>query len=270
MRTLLPALLIALAGVASCGQSGAVPARPAGSAAPTASTTSTTAPSAGRPLAGRVVVIDPGHQLGNSRHRARIERRVWIGNGYTACNTTGTSTDSGFPEATFTWRVAKRMRIELRALGARVILTRKANSRGLWGPCVDARGRRGNAVPADLKVSIHGDGSYAAGAHGFHVIYAPDHRPTADSYRGSRRLAESTRAAMGRAGFARANYLAGGDGLDVRSDLGTLNLSNMPTVMVECGNMRNPADARRMSSPSGEQRYAAALVRGVRSFLVGR
>jgi len=221
-------------------------------------------------LAGRVVVIDPGHQLGNRRHTAQINRRVWIGNGYTACNTTGTATDSGFPEATFTWRVATRMRVQLRALGARVIMTRKANSPSLWGPCVDTRGRRGNAVHADLKVSIHGDGSYAGGAHGFHVIYAPDHKPTADSYEGSRRLALKTRAAMGRAGFARANYVAGGDGLDVRSDLGTLNLSNMPTVMVECGNMRNAADAARMSSPSGQLRYASALVRGIRAFLASR
>ena len=215
-------------------------------------------------------MIDPGHQLGNRRHPGRIDRRVWIGNGYTACNTTGTSTDSGFPEATFTWRVAKRMRAQLRALGARVIMTRKTNSAALWGPCVNARGRRGNAVHADLKVSIHGDGSYVRGAHGFHVIYAPDHKPTADSFRGSRRLALSTRAAMSGAGFARATYIAGGDGLDVRSDLGTLNLSNMPTVMVECGNMRNASDAARMTSAAGQRRYATALVKGIRSFLAHR
>lgn len=35
-----------------------------------------------------------------------------------------------------------------------------------------------------------------------------------------------------------ASYVAGGDVLDVRSDLGTLNLPDVPTVMVELGNMR--------------------------------
>ena len=222
------------------------------------------------PLAGRVIVLDPGHQLGNSRHLAQIGRPVWIGNGRKACNTTGTATAGGYPEATFTWRVAQRMKARLRALGARVILTRNANSTALWGPCVDVRGRRGNAVHADLKVSIHGDGSYARGAHGFHVIYAPDRGLTADTYRGSRALALDTRAALGRAGFARATYLAGGTGLDVRSDLGTLNLSNMPTVMVECGNMRDPHDAARMTSAAGQAAYAAALVHGIRSFLAAR
>ncbi len=45
-----------------------------------------------------------------------------------------------------------------------------------------------------------------------------------------------------------ATYTAGGDGLDIRGDLGTLNLSDVPTVLVELGNMRSRIDARRMSS----------------------
>jgi N-acetylmuramoyl-L-alanine amidase len=230
-------------------------------------------PAVGRvaePLAGRTVVLDPGHQLGNSRHLDRIERPVWIGNGTKACNTTGTATNAGFPEATFAWRVAQLARASLRRLGARVIMTRTSNSLAAWGPCVDVRGRRGNHAHADLKLSIHGDGSYAPGAHGFHVIYAPDHGLTADTYRGSRAYALVTRAAMQRAGFRRANYIAGGDGLDVRSDLGTLNLSNMPTVMVECGNMRNAGDAARMTSRRGEARLARALVKAIRAFLATR
>jgi N-acetylmuramoyl-L-alanine amidase len=64
-----------------------------------------------------------------------------------------------------------------------------------------------------------------------------------------------------------ANYIAGGDGLDARGDLGTLNLSDVPTVMVELGNMRSRADARRMTSRSGRSTYAAGLVRGIRAFL---
>src|SRR4029078_8986757 len=64
-----------------------------------------------------------------------------------------------------------------------------------------------------------------------------------------------------------ATYIAGGDGLDFRSDLGTLNLSNVPTVMVELGNMRNPRDAKRMSSPAGRATYARGLAHAVRHFL---
>ena len=64
-----------------------------------------------------------------------------------------------------------------------------------------------------------------------------------------------------------ANYIAGGDGLDFRSDLGTLNLSDVPTVMVELGNMKNADDARLMTTPKGRAAYAAALARAVRRFL---
>ena len=37
--------------------------------------------------------------------------------------------------------------------------------------------------------------------------------------------------------------------------------------MVELGNMRNPGDARRMTTPTGRATYATALVRATRHFL---
>src|SRR4051812_3773403 len=44
------------------------------------------------PLAGKVVAIDPGHQLGNARHSSQINRPVWVGI-WKPCNTTGTATN---------------------------------------------------------------------------------------------------------------------------------------------------------------------------------
>ena len=61
-------------------------------------------------------------------------------------------------------------------------------------------------------------------------------------------------AALRAVGSRVANYTAGGDGLDYRSDLGTLNLSDVPVAMVELGNMRNPRDAHRMTTrPAGRR-----------------
>ncbi len=213
-----------------------------------------------------MVVIDPGHQLGNHNYPSKINRLVPAGGFKKACNTTGTATIGGFPEATLAMAVARKVRTRLTNLGARVILTRTANRQDLWGPCVDARGRRGNKVGADLKISIHGDGHY--GGRGFHVIAPTDRRPwTHDTYATSRRLALDVRAAMRARGLPVANYIAGNDGLDFRSDLGTLNLSNMPTVMVELGNMRSPVDARRMTSVAGRSTYARALASAARTYL---
>jgi N-acetylmuramoyl-L-alanine amidase len=221
-----------------------------------------------KPLEGRVVVIDPGHQLGNHNFPAQINKPVPAGGFTKPCNTTGTATRGGYPEATFAWRVAVRLQAELERLGARVVLTRKVNSQKRWGPCVDRRGRAGNRVEADLKISIHADGSYAAGARGFHVIAPTDRAPwTHDIYKPSKRLAHLARGSLRKKGVPVANYIAGGDGLDFRRDLGTLNLSDVPTVMVELGNMRNAADARLMTTPRGRAAYAAALARTVRLFL---
>lgn len=220
------------------------------------------------PLAGRLIVIDPGHQLGNHNFPSQINRLVPAGGFEKPCNTTGTATDGGYPEATFTWQVATLLRHRLVRLGARVMMTRHSNSQRRWGPCVDVRGRDGNKQHADLKISIHGDGSYAAGARGFHVIAPTDRRPwTHDIFKPSRRLALVTRSALRSVGLRVANYIAGGDGLDFRSDLATINLSNMPTVLVELGNMRNPVDARRMTSASGRATYARGLALAVRRYL---
>ena len=223
---------------------------------------------AGEPLAGRTIVIDPGHQLGNHNFPKKINQLVPAGGFKKPCNTTGTATNGGFPEATMVWKVSRILKRRLVDLGAKVVMTRDSNRQDEWGPCVDERGRRGNKIEADLKVSIHGDGSTTQGAHGFHVIAPTDRKPwTHDIYKTSKRLARADRAALKAAGLPYANYIAGGDGLDFRSDLGTLNLSDIPTVMVELGNMRSPRDARRMTSDKGRHTYARALLAGVRQFL---
>ncbi|WP_370617922.1 N-acetylmuramoyl-L-alanine amidase family protein [Mumia sp. Pv 4-285] len=266
------ATLVASAGYAAASASTA-PTRPTVSdgAVPAPSSASPHAGSVSRaaaPLAGTTIVIDPGHQLGNSRFPRQINRPVAAGGLRKACNTTGTATNAGFPEATFTWRVAKRLRAMLRARGATVVMTRTRNSRALWGPCVDVRGKlgnkgyRGRTRAADLKISIHGDGAAASG-RGFHVIVT--------SRRGavvrSARLGRLTRSALEDRGFRRSTYTAAGTALVRRGDLGTLNLSRIPTVMVELGNMRNPRDARTMRAKAGQRRYARALAVAAQSYL---
>ena len=220
------------------------------------------------PLSGRLVVLDPGHQLGNQHFPGRTRRLVPAGGFRKPCNTTGTATNGGYAEASFTWDVAVRLRERLRAMGATVEMTRHGNREDAWGPCVDVRGRAGNEEHADLKLSIHADGTVAKGAHGFHVIMPPDRRPwTHDIYRPSRRLALLTRAALVERGLVRATYVAGGTGLDVRADLGTLNLSDVPTVVVELGNMRSAVDAARMTRPGGREHDARALALAIRRYL---
>jgi N-acetylmuramoyl-L-alanine amidase len=233
----------------------------------TAGALSAPAAHASLPLTGRVVAIDPGHQLGNARHSSEINRLVDAGGFRKPCNTTGTATNAGYPESAFAMSTANYLKARLQALGAKVYLTRTTESYDLWGPCVDVRGRFGAKVHADLMVSIHGDGA-ASQYRGFFVI-RPALRSgwTDDIYARSNTLGQYVRAGLDGAGLARANDY-GGDGLDTRSDLGTLNWSNVPIVMVEMGNMRNAGDAARMSSSSARNNlYAAGLASGIRRYL---
>ena len=65
-----------------------------------------------QPLAGKTIVVDPGHQLGNSNPRfaKQLAQTIFNGRITKACNTTGTATNAGLPEATFTWQVGKRLK----------------------------------------------------------------------------------------------------------------------------------------------------------------
>ncbi len=225
---------------------------------------SATTRAAALPLSGLVIALDPGHNGGNASHLALIRRQVWIGNGWKDCNTVGTTTRTGYPEHRFTFAVALRVKARLEALGAIVRMTRTTDD-GV-GPCVNARGRFGASVGAVLELSIHGDGGPLTG-HGFTVMH-PGLVPgyTNDILSGSTALARSIRAGLVGAGYAVSTYY-GSDGLKTRTDLGTLNMADVPTVMVELGNMKNAGDAARMTSSTGRDRYAAALVAGIRRYL---
>jgi N-acetylmuramoyl-L-alanine amidase len=65
----------------------------------------------------------------------------------------------------------------------------------------------------------------------------------------------------------KASTYLGGSGLSVRSDLGGLNLSDVPKVFVETGNMRNESDARLLESPSFRERIARSIANGLARFL---
>ncbi|MCF1507033.1 N-acetylmuramoyl-L-alanine amidase [Streptomyces glomeratus] len=232
---------------------------------------SSPAPALSGSLKGKVVLVDAGHNPGNFRHTAEINRPVDIGTARKECDTTGTSTNSGYTEARFTLDVARRLRTILERQGATVKFTQDGDR--AWGPCVDERARIGNAAHADAAVSVHADGA-AQGDRGFHVILpASVHKGTADTrpiVGPSRDLGERIEDSFTRVtGSKPSNYVGDGTGLDVRSDLGGLNLSTVPKVFIECGNMRDSTDAARLTSGAWRQKAAQGISEGIVSFLRG-
>ncbi|MDT7694064.1 MAG: N-acetylmuramoyl-L-alanine amidase, partial [Pseudonocardiales bacterium] len=163
-RTTLPLLAVLAVLLAGCGGE---PVQPA----PTASVTNPSAADSAAPAAPaapavkRTVLLDPGHNGGNATHSAEINKKVPDGRGGTKpCNTTGTSTDAGYPEHKFNWDVALRVGELLLANGVNAKLTRTDDT-GV-GPCVDVRGEMAAKMNVDAEISIHADGAAPAG-YGF-------------------------------------------------------------------------------------------------------
>ncbi|TEX52194.1 MAG: hypothetical protein B7C55_01490 [Actinomycetales bacterium mxb001] len=232
---------------------------PAASAAPT--------PAADQPLAGLVIALDPGHQLGNSNPANFDELAKTHFNGYETkiCNTSGTATNDGFPEATFTWNVAQQVKAQLEALGADVRMTRHSNSWKKWGPCVNERGAFGAKVGADLMLSIHADGADSSG-YGFYVMVPSVIKGWTDDISSkSIRLGKRFVSGMAAAGAPRSTYVSGQ--MMITPTISTLNFSDVPVILLESGNMRNATEARRMKDPAGQRQYADWIVAGLRAAL---
>lgn len=217
-------------------------------------------------LDGRVILLDPGHQLGNSNPKfsTNMAQKKFNGTSVKGCNTTGTATNSGYPEVTFNWKVAQDLKGLLEARGAQVYLTRDTNSRNAWGPCVWDRAKQANRIGADVMINIHADGA-SSRSKGFFVI-APGLVKgwTEDVVAPGRKLAKSMISGMTKAGAPPANYIS--NQLMISTNTTGLNFSNVPSVTVELGNMRNKSDARRMQSSKGQRLYADWLLAGIETY----
>ncbi|HEY1343901.1 MAG TPA: N-acetylmuramoyl-L-alanine amidase [Streptosporangiaceae bacterium] len=260
------------AAMAGCGTGHALSAAPpaaspapsAAAGAPQPASPPADPGSAGTALAGRTIGIDPGHNGGNVTDPAFINGIIWNGRENETCDTTGTQTDGGYTEATFNWNVARYLRADLRRAGARVVMTRHSNN-GV-GPCVTGRAHILNRAGATVALDIHADGGPAWG-RGFTVLEPVADGPNDGIITASERLGNAVRAALLKyTGMPVSNYY-GHDGLISRDDLAGLNLATEPKVLVECGNMRNPTDARLLTASWFQRRLARALQAALVTFL---
>jgi N-acetylmuramoyl-L-alanine amidase len=242
-----------------------------GSALPAAGTTAPgvrqAAPAVRGPLAGKVIGIDPGHNGLNYTSPAFLNHKVWNGRQWEGCDTTGTQTAGGYTEARFNWNVATYLRADLTAMGARVVMTRSGNH-GL-GPCVDKRARILNRAHANVSIDIHADYGPPAG-RGFTVLDPVADGPNNKVISSSARFGRDVHAMMLKDTRMQVSDYYGRNGYISRDDLAGLNLTTMPKVLVETGNMHNAADAALLVRPGVQRGIAAALAAAIARFLAGR
>jgi N-acetylmuramoyl-L-alanine amidase len=221
----------------------------------------------GKLLAGKIVGIDPGHNGGNFADPAYINQLIWNGREQETCDTTGTETASGYTEARFNFDVARYLRAGLEALGARVVMTR-ASDHGV-GPCVTRRAKILDDAHANVAIDIHADGGPVWG-RGFTVLEPVADGPNDHVIKASARFGNDVRSALLQHTSMPESDYYGHDGVQLRDDLAGLNLTTVPKVLVECGNMPNPTDAALLTSPRFQRKLAAALQSAIVTFLTKR
>jgi N-acetylmuramoyl-L-alanine amidase len=231
---------------------------------PHAAATTTDSEALALPLKGKIVGIDPGHNGLNYTDPSYIDRQVWNGREWENCDTTGTETDGGYTEALFNFRVAEYLRADLIRDGAKVVLTRTTN-KGV-GPCVSTRSYIINRGHANVAVDIHADGAPAWG-RGFAILEPVADGPNNKVIASSARLGADIRAAMlADTTMPTSNY-DGKNGINHRDDLAGLNLTKVPKILIEVGNMKNATDAKMLTSAKFQQLVARTLLAAIIKFL---
>ena len=70
-------------------------------------------------------------------------------------------------------------------------------------------------------------------------------------------------------GMPESNYY-GSNGIEFRNDLAGLNLTTVPKVLIECGNMPNATDASLLTTRRFQRQLAAAFNTAILTFLTKR
>jgi N-acetylmuramoyl-L-alanine amidase len=161
-------------------------------------------------------------------------------------------------EAPVALAIALKTRALLRGDGYRVAMTR--TGRTYAGGNIE-RARFCNVRHAALMIRIHADGSTDRSLHGVKTLVPALHRGwTDDIYASSVRAARKVQSAVVRQTGALDL------GLVQRSDLTGFNWANVPAVLVECGFMTNPAEARLLRSNAYQLKIARGLTAGAEAF----
>ncbi len=183
---------------------------------------------AGPSLAGRLVVLDPGHSSADPG--ARVGDLV---------------------EADLTLDLARRIEGRLVVAGVRVVLTRGLTT----DPDQEARADLANTLDADLLLSLHCEALPGAPQANGVASYFYGHSgagPSAWSVTGERL-----------ATLVQSEIVARTDLLDCRAHPRSWDLlrsTQMPAVRVEVGHLTHAGDARRLADPAFRDTVAEAIV----------
>jgi N-acetylmuramoyl-L-alanine amidase len=200
-------------------------------------------------MAGKVVVLDPGHGGADPGNVCALGVQ---GNGHSGVYGPG---PGGLVEADLAHDLAARVEGRLTATGVTAYLTRGRLGPGEVPPDEAARADTANALGADLLISLHMD-----------ICPSPAANGAATYYYGHR--AHGTRSTVGErfADLLQRELTARTDLLDCGTHEKTWDLlrrTRMPAVRLELGYLSHPGDAARLADPVFRDVVAEAVVAAV-------
>jgi len=202
---------------------------------------------------GRVVCIDPGHQL----HEDSSPDPIGPDSTTTkACVSSGTSGAVAGPEHAVVLDVGLRLRDLLTTQGITVVMTRTTADVHI---CNSERAMIANQAKADLCIRLHCD---AGNTHTCFTLYPEKIQGwTDDIYDESLKAAGIVQAAF-------AAYIGFPDGgLTPRSDMTGFNWSDVPVILPEMLKMQNVDDDKLAATPDFRQKMAEGLEKGIVEYL---
>ncbi len=186
-------------------------------------------------LAGKLIVVDPGHGGADTGAQA-----------------------GGYAEKNIVLLIARKLRDDLEQAGARVVMTRDRDET----VALASRPALANQIHADFYISIHNDCCSVPNTASGTTTYF--HMQDASS----RALANSIQQAIA-AVSGLPSRGARSDGMLYQHGLEVLRDSNMPAVLIEVAYINNERDRSYLINPEFQSNVAAAIVTGLRGYVQG-
>ena len=195
-----------------------------------------------------VIVVDPGHNKGGD-------------NG-------ASSTFDGitYSETELNMQIAKLLKSSLENEGYTVIMTRNEGEDEYLGETesLNKRVQIANDANADLFISIHQNSFEKPNAYGTEVYYSTYSTSGLTQEQINEKIAKSKEVASKIVNNI-CNVIGSTNRGDKTANFQVIKNTNMPAVLVECGFISNPDEAKRISDPSNQQKIADAITSAVKS-----